>query len=227
MRRLSSGFGCFILSAIFIGAAPLAVYAMGDAGTVCNAGGCESSTSSLTYLPDGIEVSASGFASGSNPPMSWGNATGDFLFHLFGPKSESVPLIETFSGSTSASGSSSWAKVENSNGNSDEACSESGLPGYCGIPSSFSDSGTYPASAGFWGWVGLEVMGVSNFGAGSWSASEEITLEIDPTAPDASDFTLEIIGYSTAAAPEPSSLWLLGTGLLALLGTLKFRRLAT
>jgi hypothetical protein len=91
------------------------------------------------------------------------------------------------------------------------------------VPSSFSNSGTSPAPAGDWNWISLEAIGASNFGAGSWSASEEITLEIDPTAPNASDFTLEI---RAPAVPEPSSLWLLGTGLLALLGTLKFRRLA-
>jgi hypothetical protein len=143
---------------------------------------------------------------------------------LYGPTFETVPLIYTFSGLTSASGSSSRAEVEDGETNDVEACSESGLPGYCGIvPSSFSYSSTSPARDGYWGWVALEVLGTTNFGAGSWSASEEISLEIDPTAPDASDFTLDI---RAPAAPEPSSLWLLGTGLLALLGTLKFRRLA-
>jgi hypothetical protein len=74
--------------------------------------------------------------------------------------------------------------------------------------------------------ISMSVSGLAGFG-GSWSASVDPTIEIDPNLADAADFTLEATPSPFAATPtpEPSTLPLLGAGLLGLLGAGMYKRL--
>jgi hypothetical protein len=72
------------------------------------------------------------------------------------------------------------------------------------------------ASPGSGGWA---------LDSGSWSASVDPEVEIDPSFAYASDFTLEFsAGPSGATVPEPSGTLLLCIGLVACPGAAKYKR---
>ncbi|MGO9275529.1 MAG: PEP-CTERM sorting domain-containing protein [Terriglobia bacterium] len=255
MRRLSSGFAWFILSAIamavavpfstYAGTIPPAVFLASSEGTsppitapgtvtgeVCDIDGCSGSTVTISYANGNASASGSGWASGSNPPNSGGG--GEVLFYFsvecsIGTcPSETVPLIFTGSGSSSASGPYTEALAYfNTPGGTLYACSATGSAvAACGTdPSAFSGFTTYSIRPDILNDAAVYFTGAS-VGSGSWSYSVDGTVEIDPSFADAGDFKLEF-SPNPATVPEPSSLWLFGTGLFALLGAVKSRWLAT
>jgi hypothetical protein len=251
MRRESVGFASFILSAIAVAlpfptyadpipAAEITISAAGATtietagtrtGSGCNGGaegGCQNSTMTVSYANGNASASGSGFTSGG---VATANATGagdvTFFFSVVGSGSELVPLLFTASGSTSASGPDTEAQAYFETPGGDlYACSATGSAvGACGTePSSFSGSLMYNATPGDLYDLSIMTLGAASLGTGSWSTSldPQMMVEINPSFADAGDFTLEF-SPNVAVTTEPSSLYLLATGLLALVGTVKYR----
>ncbi len=201
-------------------------------GEVCDIDGCSGSTVTISYANGNASASGSGWASGPNPPNSGGG--GEIIFYfsvecsIVTCPSETVPLIFTGSGSSSASGPYTEALAYFSTlGGTLAACSATGSAvAACGTyPSAFSGFTTFSVSPDILYSVLSEFTGAT-VGSGSWSYSVDGTVKINPSFADAGDFALEV-SPNPATVPEPSSLWLLGTALLALLGAVKSRWLAT
>jgi hypothetical protein len=150
-----------------------------------------------------------------------------FYFSVVGSKSETVPLLFTGSVSaTSANPNSTGAAASfDFPGGQFEACSsgpaEACVPGgsksifttYNADPNSLyfasvSAGGTFGRQESIWTLMDLQE---------SWNASADMRIQIDPTFADAKDFKLEF-SPNPPGVPEPGSLLLLGTGLLALVG---------
>jgi hypothetical protein len=190
-------------------------------------------TVTLSYH-DG-EASISG--SGSTPyhgANEGGSAGVTYYFEVFGSKSEQVPLIFTGSGSTSISsitypGTGDFEGTqfaiagynlplglglpEYRGGYEDliNTCSGSGgaIPGItCQNQNSFSFSLSADATPGTIYEIDVSAGGSAVF-VGSWAASVDPQVEIDPSFADASDFTLEFSPNPPSAVPEPSSMPLL------------------
>jgi hypothetical protein len=81
-----------------------------------------------------------------------------------------------------------------------------------------------PSALGVAADITISVSGSAGLG-GSWYASIDPTIEIDPSSPYAADFTIEGSLSPSVSTPEPAAPLLLGTGLLALLGSGMYRRL--
>jgi hypothetical protein len=254
-RRALSSFAWFILSAIAAAAVPAASYAdvvpsaqiqveavggitIYTAGTVSGTGfnggsegGSSSGTATASYSGGSASVSASGSTSGGIATAnSFGTASVVFYLIVSGsaPDVTTVPLIFSGNDTTSASGPEAEAQGDfETPGGQINSCSASGVyAGRCGSqPSSNSGSLDYNATPGELLVMSFLATGVSSLGTGSWSASVDPEVEIDPSFADASDFALEF-SASSSSVPEPSSTLPLCIGLLAVLGAVRYKSLA-
>jgi len=198
-------------------------------------GGSEASTATASYDGAGTaSVSGNGSTSGGVATAnSSGLAEVTVFFEIVQTGgtpgiASTVPLIFTGSDSTSASGpdAEALAYFETPAGQIN-SCSASGYAvGACGsLPSSNSGSLDYNAAVGALYDMQVVASGSSTLGTGSWSATVDPEVQIDPSWQYASDFTLEVSSNGTPTpTPEPSSIILLGTSLLGLLGVTGMRR---
>ena len=130
---------------------------------------------------------------------------------MSGAISESVPLIFTATGSTSGSFAQAEFQVIPM-GVLATACTPVGACGG-GVPSSFSGPLHGEATPGTVYQVTVSIRGGAS-GTGSWAASVDPQVQIDPSFADASDFTLQFSPSAQSAVPEPSSMSCLGVCLL-------------
>lgn len=206
-----------------------------SSGTACNGGpqgGCESSSAELIYSAGLLSGYAYGTASGGKAtPGAGAQSYGAFFFEVVGPSGVEVPLIFSASGATTASGPDTTSSVTaETSGVNFYACSASGSAGGCGgEPASFSGSQFFLLPSNSLSDVIVIDSGEAGSGTGSFSAVSDPMITIDPTFADASKFTLEFSaapgdtggGGGSSPVPEPSTFTLLGTGLLALSGTMR------
>ena len=199
-------------------------------GSACSPGpegGCESGTVTLAYSGGNASASASGTTSGGNGvPNAVADGVVFFFFIVSGPANTEVPLIFSGSGSTSASGVYATSQSQfYSPGGFFDACSESGVPGACsngagGLePTSYAGQKFASISSNTLEDIEVIVGGGSTLGSGSWSASVDPTIEINPTFADAGEFTIEFspdIITVPPSMPEPATwaLLLIGIGVL-------------
>ncbi len=205
-------------------------------GALCSPGaegGCENSSVTLAYSGGTASASAGGTTSGgSGVPNAVAGGEVVFFFIVSGPANTQVPLIFTASGSTSASGFDASSQSQfMSPGGSFDACSESGSPGVCsngsgGLePTSYSGQKLFSVSSNTLEDIEVIVAGGSTSGSGSWSASVDPTVEINPAFPDADEFTIEFSpNVAPANMPEPATWTLLVIAMAALFCATQFRR---
>lgn len=186
-------------------------------------GGSEFSTASASFAGGDATVSGNGSTSGGVAVAnSSGSATLTFFFKVEGSETgvNFVPLIFTGSDSTSATGPDAEATgYFETPGGQINSCSQAGLAvGHCGtLPSSNSGTLNYDAGIGVLYDMQVQLQGGSTLGSGSWSASVDPQVQINPSFQYASDFSLIFSPNVVSATPEPSTLCLLGIGLLGLL----------
>jgi len=206
-------------------------------------GGTQTSTATAAYGLGDASVSASGTTvGGENTAVSSAHAVVVYYVEAVQtgntpvPVGE-VPLIFTGSVTTTASGiqAAASASFETPAGSID-ACSSTTGP--CGFPSASASAAlNYNALAGMIYDIEVNAGGGSGVGSGTYFASADPEVEIDPSFIYASDFTVEFSpdGSSTGSGttppppptvPEPSNLALLSVPLLVLVGlTAMFKRL--
>jgi hypothetical protein len=208
-------------------------------------GGTQTSTATAAYGLGDASVSASGTTvGGENTAVSSAHAVVIYYVEAVQTGNTPVPVGEVpliFSGSvtTTASGiqAAASASFETPAGSID-ACSSSTGP--CGFPSASASAAlNYNALAGTIYDIEVNAGGGSGVGSGTYFASADPEVEIDPSFIYASDFTVEFspdessTGSGTTpppppppTVPEPSNLTLLSVPLLVLVGlTAMFKRL--
>jgi hypothetical protein len=204
-------------------------------GTTTNVvieGGTQTSSATAAYGLGDASVSANGSTvGGENTAVSSAEAV--VLYYVEAVQTGSTPVGVTavpliFSGTvtTSASGIQAAASASfETPGGAIDACSKSNGP--CGGVGSNSGTINYNATPGSIYDVEVNAGGGSGVGSGTWFASADPQVEIDPSFAYANDFTLEFSPAATSGTggtnppptvPEPSNLALLFVGLSALLG---------
>jgi len=179
-------------------------------------------------------VTGNGSANGGT-----GTASSAMLHHYFevvGSQAGvfSVPVIVTYSlltdeTATGTPGSTAAAAAANISvgGIGTEACSftyvVAGSGCSLGSQVLLNESTTYYATPGSSVPINIRIDGSAE--DGTWAASVDPSLQIDPNFQYAADFTLEV-SPGAQSTPEPLSSLLLGGGLLAMAGILRRNRLA-
>ncbi|MGD0519895.1 MAG: PEP-CTERM sorting domain-containing protein [Terracidiphilus sp.] len=195
-------------------------------------GGGAFSTATASYADGGGAVSGNGYSSGGPySPVSSGDASVTIYFEVVGPASDvpNVPIIFTGTAVTSVNSdtdASASAIFQLYYYFDDTACSGYGCDSSL-WPSSFTSLQTeeylYPNTVYA---PSIGIVGDAGEGDGTWYASLDPLIEIDPTFPDASDYSLEFSpnpsGTSTVT-PEPGTLTLFGSGLFVLAGAVRRR----
>lgn len=206
----------------------------------CFLGDCQTTMWSLSYASGSASTSMSGTDTGPGNAAG-GIATTTFYFGVVGNYSGVVPVVVTATANTSASspGSSSSGVKEYAQAYADvsafnpvdtsvdggfegglAACTASGAPAQCsGLPSSFTNStikfdispNEFGANASY-----VELLASTSTNGGSFSVSVDPMVTFAPGV-DSTGLSLEFSpNPPVSATPEPASLLLLGTGLLAL-----------
>jgi len=95
---------------------------------------------------------------------------------------------------------------------------------YCSVNGNFDNPGSFDGTASLGTVYELDALVQAYaYAGGSATAMIDPQIFIDPSFPDAADFTIEVSAF-TSTVPEPSSSFALGTGLLAWLGAGLYRR---
>ena len=215
-----------------------------SAGTFSiGSGGCATATLSYLDVPvPGTAISGEALvmASGNNMDVTgtgigyYSSTVGaevTYYFEVLGSLSVPVLIDITGTGSASATSDNDFGQYAASGFDTPfgdlSACYSSGV-GACSpgvsIPTSFSTTLSGYLTPGIIYEIDVTAGGTAGgFYGSSFSASADPQVAIDPSFPDASDFTLEFSPNFTSAAPEPSSMSLLLVACLSLGAVLRFR----
>ncbi|MGC1106261.1 MAG: PEP-CTERM sorting domain-containing protein [Candidatus Acidiferrales bacterium] len=183
-----------------------------------------SATLTMTYGPDLAAVSTSGSLAGGGTVDEGLQDSGEvvFAFAVVGPAGVQVPLIATAFGQAQGGGGD-WGEAGfHIVGTSVlfAACSDPSAPSACSsYPNAFGGSEDFSAVAGccYYVVVSAEGGGGITGPSGTWFASVDPMITINPSFADASEFSLEFsAGPMTSTTPEPGTFLLLGSGLLGL-----------
>jgi hypothetical protein len=148
-----------------------------------------------------------------------------------------VPLIFTGRNTASISGVSgnqfAEAIFSTPGGTIGDCANVGSFLGVCNSPIfQHPPSGSIPFSAqtGTQYSIDVRARGASDSGTGGWSALADPQVTIDPSFAFINNVSLvfspDVAPPPPMAAPEPSSLIMLGTGLLGLIGAMRWKRLA-
>jgi len=194
---------------------------------------CGTTEATVEYQGGAAEVSVNGYTSGPyGEPVTGADAFVGFSFSVIGSKNELVPIIINANGTaeTTGAGKAQYAEADIIVQGENYAIPYTALfagSNYQGLtlPPSFAGPLKIAGPPGAAFEIEVEALCQASNAVSSCGASVDPMVEIDPSFPDAADFTLEFSpNLPTTPVPQPSSLLLLGTGLLALLGAGMYKR---